>query len=411
MKSRTLSKPYDAVDLSCGGDYRKIKKNKEKERQKRKAQKERERKEREAASSTTSEDTNTETSSETTQEDAPVSNNNSNNNNQIVDQPMEGGEGGGGGGDLMSEYTKEFLDMETTRKWNELEMIGSVAITREDYIAQLEATGNGDIVFSFKNENLHYGTRNDHHFNLSSKKSRSRVREDHPNDIAKSMKLEHLTSNGLKDHMTLIETNIEKFSNEGFISNSKNITAVLMPGQLEKLNSGTGQPFKIFDRVMDNNAMLWLQQNPGRSHKNIKADIKEFHNNKFTIPLDHPIINVFNVLNPDKAITQPSEDKALRKQNLTVVSKRFLSTYEPITANAMKNSISYANITGKEGIVLTFKAPISPEAKSAHDLFVSSGGSKGAPWLGFFHDETLNVLRINFKLNSEYAKCDEDFVL
>ncbi len=77
----------------------------------------------------------------------------------------------------------------------------------------------------------------------------------------------------------------------------------------------------------------------------------------------------------------------------------------------MKNSISYANITGKEGIVLTFKAPVSPEMKAANKLFIESKGAQGAPWLGFFHNQDINVLRINFRLLSEYAKSNEEFTL
>ncbi len=407
----SVKKPYNPVDLSCGNDYRRTKK--EKERQRRKALKKKE-KEQAAASSTTTEDDTTTTTTETSSETEGVVNNNNNNNNNaiVVDDQNVDQAGEEGGTELMSEYSKEFLDMETTRPWDKLEMIGTMAITRDEYLARLEKTGNADLTFSFAEGNLHYGKRNPNHFKLNSSKSRAKVKDDHPNDIAKSMTLHHFTSNGLKDNITLIETNVEKFASEGFIGNSDYITASLMPGQLDELNSNGGsKTFELFSRSMDNNSMVFLQQNPGRSHKNIKADIKQFHSNQFTIPIAHPIMSVYGALNPDKPI-QPSKDKKLRKKGLVVVSKKFLSDYEPITVDAMKNSISYANITGKEGIVLTFKAPILPEAKAAHAEFVASEGKRGEPYLGFFHgNNDLQVLKINFRLISEYAKAGEEFKL
>lgn len=405
------TKSYGTTDLACGSDYRKTKKMRdEKDRKRRKAQK----KKVEEEVPTTSEESNSNTVTSSGEGSIITSsssnNNNTNNNNvddngHIVDQS-----GDGTNTELTAEYSREFLDMETSRKWEKLEMIADFSMTRDQYIAHCEKTGSTDIVFSFANKNLFYSERNDNHFKLDTKKKRDKLKEDHPNDIAKSLEIHDFTSNGLNDHITLIETNVERFSNEGFIGNSDNITAVLMPNQLAKLNK-TGQPFKVFNRSMDNNAMLFLQQNPGRSHKNIKKDIRQIHSNRYTIPINHPIIKVFNALNPEKEFREPSTDYALRKQKLVVVSKKFLSEYEPITTEAMKNSISYANITGKEGIVLTFKAPVAPLSRETNEEFVRTKGDSGKPWLGFFHDPNREVLHISFRLLSEYGKCGEDFSL
>ncbi len=356
--------------------------------------------------------TSTETSSETSEEvgGGGVVGNTSNEfvnnpnvqNDQTADNQMEG---------VSEKYTPEFLDAPAKLKWNRVEMIGQCTITKDEYLKQISTTGQTTIEFSVANKRLTFGERDnapDFTHTKASGKTNRKINASTTHDIVGTMDLKEFTSNGLDNHITNISVNVERHANEGFIGEGDHVCKTLMPQQIRRIMK-TGENFRLVHRTPTNSVMLFQNDHIGKTYKNVANDTKSIGQGKYTIPLNGPVITVFNAMNPDREITQPS--KSLKKQGLVIVSETMIKKYQPLTINAMKNAISYADITSPEGPVVTFAAPIPESRLADHKLFISSKGSEGRPWLGFFDNHPEESLSIHFRLLSDYVKGGKELQL
>jgi hypothetical protein len=237
------------------------------------------------------------------------------------------------------------------------------------------------------------------HTKASGKTNQRKINATH--DIVGVIELNEFTSNGLDNHITNISVNVERHANEGFIGEGDHVCKSLMPRQIRRIMK-TGEGFRLVHRTPTNSVMLFQNDHIGKTYKNIANDTRNLGNGKCAIPVDGPVMTVYNAMNPDKQITGPA--KSLKKQNLAIVSEAFVKKYEPLTIDAMKNAISYADITSAEGPVVTFAAPIPESRLADHKLFISSKGTEGKPWLGFFDNHPEESLTIHFRMNAEYVK-------
>lgn len=392
--------------LSCPSRTKKYKKDKSSKKDKKRSKKEKEEKNRKANDTTT---TGSETSSETSSETTATSTESGEDTNKIEntrDLTNEKVADDQSGEDLGEKYTPEFLSSPTSIKWSTLEMIGSCHITKEEYFDQIETLGHGNIVYTIANGRLNYGYRDNSPDFALTKSERRRNKSLESHDIVKSMELQDFTSNGLHDDITVVGVNIDKFAGEGFIGETSTVSKILMPNQLRRMMK-TGEKFSILNREIRNDVILFQNNHLGKTYKNISRDIKDISSTRCAIPLDGPIVNVFNTMNPERAITKPT--KALKNANMVIVSRKMVNKYEPITVSAMKNAISYADITSENGVEVTFHCPIPPHKLEQHRLYKSSNGTKGEPWLGFFTNHKEDHLSIRYRLLTEYAKGGKEF--
>jgi hypothetical protein len=365
--------------------------------------------------STSSDDTatSTETSSESSEDG--VGSNTTNNNNEFINNPNV--QNDRIADDQMTtdgtgeKYTQEFLDAPAKLKWNKVEMIGQCTITKDEYLKQITTTGQTTLEFSVANKRLTFGERDnapDFSHTKAGKSNRKINASSSTHDIVGTIELQEFTSNGLDNHITNISVNVERHANEGFVGEGDHVCKSLMPKQIRRIMK-TGESFRLVQRIPTNSVMIFQNEHIGKTYKNIANDTRSLGQGKYTVPLNGPIITVFNAMNPDKEITAPS--KSLKKQNLVIVSEAMIKKYQPLTINAMKNAISYADITSAEGPVVTFAAPIPESRLADHKLFISSKGTEGKPWLGFFDNHPEDSLTIHFRMNAEYVKGGKELQL
>ena len=277
-----------------------------------------------------------------------------------------------------AENEKKIMTSEANVHWESVEFIGSMKMEKSKLLnSKGELKENGVLNFNLHDGTLKYGERSNapDFAPLNSKKKASGSSGNH--DIVKSIEMTAFSLKGY-DEKYLIEVNVPKFQSEGFYNESETVNKIILPNELD---SSKGENIQILSRKITNSVILFQNQFPGINPETYQKHIQKCDENFSLVNLNSPIIGIYNAdpRNQGKKILRPQ--KGFEKTNQVMMKNRVVLKYEEKSTEAMKNKISYANITG--GFEVKLSAVIPHHRLAEHKKWVSTSGAQGKQFLAW----------------------------